>query len=97
MIKSLVIIPKSIAHAKAERFLSRHIASMKEAKGFIEIHSSDGPIMSPGGPTPHSNVMTSLWKSLEEFIAWAEKDSDEEDKNFMLENGATLIFYEVKD
>jgi hypothetical protein len=97
MIKSLLIMPKSIAAAKADSLLSRHISSMKGARGLIEINESEGAIMSPGGPTPFSNVVTALWKSLEEFIAWAENLASEEDKNYMLENGATVVFYEVKD
>jgi hypothetical protein len=97
MIKSLVIIPKSIEPAKVGSFLSRHISSMKGARGLIKINESDGSIMSPGGPTPYSNVLTASWQSLEDFIAWAENHASEEDKNYMLENGATLLFYEVKD
>jgi hypothetical protein len=97
MIKSLVIIPKSIEATKVASFLSRHISSMKGAKGLIEINESDGAIMSPGGPTPYSNVLIASWTSLEVFIAWAENHASEEDKNYMLENGASLLFYEVKD
>ena len=97
MVKSLVIIPKSIESAKVDSLLSRHISSMKSSKGLIEINESDGAIMSPGGPTPYSNILSASWKTLADFIAWAENHASEEDKNYMLENGATLVFYEVKE
>lgn len=92
-----VLIPKTMDTTDADSILSHQMLSMKEAKGNIEVNVSQGSIMSPGGPTPYSKVLTASWQSLESFMAWAQSPAGEKDKEFLLENGATLIFYDVKD
>ena len=98
MIKSLTLIPKSMEPEKIEDLSSRFISSMKAAKGLQLLKASDGHLMSPGGPPAYSKVFESTWDSLENFMAWAQSQNPEDhaDKNFMLENGAVLLYYEVK-
>jgi len=99
MIKSLTLFPKSMGPEKTEELSSRFIASMKAAKGLQALMASDGHLMSPGGPPTYSKVFESSWDSLENFMAWAQsqKPEDHADKNFMLENGAVLLYYDVKE
>ena len=72
---------------------------MKSADGLKTIRVSDGHLMSPGGPHSYSKVVESTWESLEVFMAWAQNQSPEmqAEKNFLLKNGAILLFYELKD
>ena len=99
MISSIALFPKSIDPDKLEELLSKQAASMKAAKGLQSLKASDGHLMSPGGPPVYSKVLESSWDSLESFMTWVEtqKPEDQADKNFMLENGAVLLFYEVKE
>jgi heme-degrading monooxygenase HmoA len=71
--------------------------SMREANGNTEVKLSKGSIMSPDGPTAYHKALTASWESLESFIAWAQSPAGEKDKDFLLENGAILVFYEVED
>jgi len=100
MIKSLTLFPKSMDPEKIEEISSRFISSMKSFNGLQSLESSDGHLMSPGGPPDYSKVLESIWDSLENFMAWVQqnqKPEDNADKDFMLENGAILLFYEVKE
>ena len=55
--------------------------------------------MSPAGPPSYSKVVETTWESLEDFMAWVQNQTPEmqADKDFMIKNGAVLLFYEVKD
>jgi len=99
MIKSLTLFPKSIPPEKIEELTSRFTASMKNAKGLQMLAASDGHLMSPGGPPTYSKVFESSWDSLENFMVWAQnqRPEDHADKNFMLENGAVLLYYELME
>lgn len=91
-----VLIPNSMDDIEADRILAHQTLSMSEAKGNIEVKVSEGAIMSPGGPTPYSRALTASWESLDSFIAWAQSPAGDKDKDVLLENGAILVFYEVK-
>ena len=99
MISSIALFPKSMNPEKIEELLSKQAASMKAANGLQSLKESDGHLMSPGGPPEYSKVLESSWDSLENFMAWvsSQKPEDNADKDFMLENGAVLLFYEVKE
>jgi heme-degrading monooxygenase HmoA len=99
MISSIALFPKSMDPEKIEELLSKQVASMKAAKGLQALKVSDGHLMSPGGPPAYSKVLESSWDSLENFMAWveAQKPEDQSDKKFLLESGAVLLFYEVKE
>jgi hypothetical protein len=99
MIKSLALMPNSIDAEKTDELLSKLTTSMKAAKGLQSLAASDGHLMSPGGPPDYSTVLESSWESLEYFMAWVEsqKPEDHNDKDFMIKNGAVLLFYEVKE
>jgi hypothetical protein len=72
---------------------------MKSTSGLKIIKMSDGNLLSPGGPPSYSKVLETTWDSLEDFMAWVQNQTPEmqADKDFMIENGAVLLFYEVKD
>ena len=99
MVKSLTLFPKSMDPEKIEELSSRFIESMKAIEGLQSLATSDGHLMSPGGPPAYSKVFESTWDSLENFMAWAQsqRPEDHADKNFMLENGAVLLYYEMKN
>jgi hypothetical protein len=100
MISSIALFPKSMTPEKIEELLSKQIASMKAAKGLNSLRMSEGDLMSPGGPPDYSKVLESSWDSLENFMAWVQQNQKSEDnayKDFMLANGAILLFYEVKE
>lgn len=99
MISSITLFPKSIDPPKIEEIVSRIISSMKSTSGLKKIKMSDGDLMSPGGPPSYSKVVKTTWESLEDFLAWAQNQTPEmqADKDFMIKNGAVLLFYEVKD
>ena len=96
MIHVQVLIPNTIDDSEANRILTHQSLSMKQAKGNIEAKLSRGAIMSPGGPTPYSMAMTAKWDSLENFIAWAQSPDGDKYKDVLLENGATMVFYEAE-
>jgi hypothetical protein len=99
MINSLALFPYSIGPEKLEDLLSSQIESMKKAEGLLAIKMSEGNLMSPGGPPSFDKVLETSWNSLEAFMTWAQNQtpSDNADKDFLLENGAVLLFYEVVD
>ena len=99
MIKSLTLFPKSLDAEKTEEIYSRLIPTMKSANGLQSLTESDGHLMSPGGPPAYSKVFESSWDSLENFMAWAQSPNPEgqADKDFLLQNGAILLFYEVNE
>jgi hypothetical protein len=99
MISSIALFPTSMNPEEIEELLSKQVASMKAAKGLQSLKASDGHLMSPGGPPAYSKALESSWDSLENFMAWVEsqKPEDKADKDFMLENGAVLLFYEVNE
>lgn len=97
MINVQVLIPNSMDDSEADRILEHQELSMREAKGNIYVKVSYGAIMSPGGPTIYSKALTAEWQSMESFIAWGQGPAGERDKDVLLENGAILVFYEVKN
>jgi hypothetical protein len=97
MINSLTLLPKSIDPERLDDLISKLIPSMKQANGLLELKVSEGPLMSPGGPPSYSKVIEASWESLEDIMAWAQTSAAQDDKDFMIESGAILLFYEVKD
>ena len=97
MINVQVLIPNSMDDSEADKILAHQELSMRESKGNIEVKVSNGAIMSPGGPTAYSRALTAAWQSLESFIEWAQSPAGDRDKDVLLENGAILVFYEVKE
>jgi hypothetical protein len=99
VIKSLALFPTSMNPEKLEELLSKQVASMKSAKGLQSLTTSEDHLMSPGGPPAYSKVLESSWESIEDFLAWvgSQKPEDQADKNFMLDNGAVLLYFEVKE
>lgn len=99
MISSITLFPKSIDSQKIEDIISRMVSSTKSMSGLKIIKVSDGNLMSPGGPPSYSKVVETTWESLEHFMAWAQNQTPEmqADKDFMIKNGAVLLFYEVKE
>lgn len=74
--------------------------SLKEADGLLSLKLSDGDVMSPGGPPAYSTVLEATFDSLENFMGWVDSPwvqspEAQADKNFMMEHGAVLIFFEV--
>jgi heme-degrading monooxygenase HmoA len=98
MIASLTLYPNSIEPGKLEALVSKQIESMKKAKGLQGIKASKDHLMSPGGPPAYAKVLETTWESLEDFMAWAQSQTPEAhaEKDFLIENGAVLIFYEVE-
>ena len=72
---------------------------MKKAKGLQAIKVSKDNLMSPGGPPSFAKVLESTWESLEDFMVWVQNQTPEDhaDKNFLIDNGAILLFYEVSE
>lgn len=99
MIKSITLYPSSLDLEKMETILSGQIASMKKENGLLSIIVSEGNLMSPGGPSPFAKVLETSWDSLENFMAWVQKQTQEEhaNKDHLIEKGAVLLFYEVND
>ena len=99
MISSIALFPKSMDPEKMENLLSKQASSMKAMRGLLSLKASEGHLMSPGGPPEYSKVLESSWESLEDFMAWVEsqKSENHNDKEFLLINGAVLLFYEVKE
>lgn len=97
MINSLGLFPNSIDPEKLDDLITKQTESMKKAKGNLAIKISEGNLMSPGGPPSYAKVLESSWDSLESFMSWVQNQTPSEnaDKDFLLENGAVLLFYEV--
>jgi hypothetical protein len=99
MISSIALYPKSIESEKLKELLSRFSNSMKSANGLKSMKVSDGDLMSPGGPPAYSKVVETTWETLGDLMAWVENQTPEmqADKDFLLENGGILLFYETQD
>ncbi len=99
MVNALALFPISMGTEKIEELISMQIDSMKKAEGLISIKTSEGDLMSPGGPPSYSKVLESNWSSLEALMSWVQSQTpaDNADKEYMLENGVVLLFYEVKE
>jgi hypothetical protein len=99
MIKSLTLFPTSLPAEQIEVITSELIASIKNEMGLQSIIVSEGSLMSPGGPPAYAKVIETSWESLESFMAWAQNRPAEENakKDFLLENGVALLYYEVTE
>ncbi len=100
MIHFLVLFPKSIDPDVVDRYVSDLNKSLKEARGLKTLTLSDGDLMSPGGPPAYSTVLEANFDSLENFMGWVnspwvQSPEAQAEKNFMVENGAVLVFYDV--
>ena len=100
MIHFIALFPKSIDLHIVDRYISGLNKSLKEVDGLLSLTLSDGDLMSPGGPPEYSTVLEATFDSLENFMGWAgspwvQSPEAQADKNFMMENGAVLIFFEV--
>ena len=100
MIHFIALIPKSIDLDFVDRYISELNKSLKEAGGLLSLTLSDGDLMSPGGPPAYSAVLEATFDSLENFMwwvdsPWVQSPEAQAEKNFMMENGAVLIFFEV--
>jgi len=42
-------------------------------------------------------VVEASWQSLEDFMAWVQSPAAQDDKDFLIQSGAVLLFYEVKE
>ena len=99
MINALALYPISMEPEKIEETLSRQIDSMKKGSGLLSIRASEGNLMSPGGPPSFSRVLETSWSSLEALMSWVQSQTPEDNaaKEYLLENGVILLFYEVKE
>ena len=97
MINSLTLFPKTIDPKLLEKITAKTISSMKSAKGIRRIYTSDGDLMSPAGPPTYSKVVEAAWESLEDFLDWTQSPSAQSDKDFLIENGAQLLFFELDE
>jgi len=100
MIQFIALFPKSLDLDVVDRYVSDLGKSLKEAQGLQSLMRSDGHLMSPGGPPAFSRVLEATFDSLENFLGWADSPwvqspEAQREKNFMIENGAVLVFYEV--
>lgn len=98
MINQLTLIPKTIEPERLSQIESKLIASLKQARGLLSLKISDGPLMSPAGPPAFVKVIEASWESLEDMMAWTQTPAaqGDGDKDFLIENGAVLLFYEIK-
>ena len=99
MVNTLALFPISMETEKMEELLSSQISSMKKAEGVMSIRVSEGHLMSPGGPPSFSKVLESSWSSLEALMSWVQSQTpaDNVAKDYMLESGVVLLYYEVVD
>jgi|GEM_PF-3596540 len=97
MINSLTLLPKSIDVERVDDLLSKLISSVKQANGLLKLKVNEGPLMSPGGPSSYAKVVEASWQSLEDFMAWVQSPAAQDDKDFLIQSGAVLLFYEVKE
>lgn len=97
MIIAVSLFPKSINTQRLEKALSKQIKSLESAEGLISLQVSKGDLMSPAGPPEYQKVVQVGWESLEDMMAWVQTPAAQDDKQFFIENGAVLLFYEVKD
>ena len=100
MIHFIALFPKSVDLGVVEKSVSELKESIKQAPGLDTLHVSKGDLMSPAGPPSYSRVLEASFDSLENFIGWVvspwvQSPEAEADKDFLIENGAILIFYEV--
>lgn len=99
MINAVTLLPNSIGKKKLEDLISRQTDSMKKSEGVLAIRISEGDIMSPGGAPGFGKILHTSWESLDAFMTWVlnQTPSEQADKDFLLENGAVLLYYEVVD
>lgn len=100
MIHFLALFPKSIDLDIVDSYISELNKSLKEVEGLLSLTLSDGDLMSPGGPPAYSTVLEAKFDSLENFMEWVDSPwvqspKAQADKNFLMENGAALLFFEV--
>ena len=101
MIQFLMLYPKSMDIEKVEKNIKDLEASMKNAPGCQSLKVSEGDIMSPAGPPAYSKVFEGVFESLEAFMGWvqspwAQSAEQQAEKNAMIEQGAVMLFYEIK-
>ena len=97
MIKALTLFPASSTPEAFEQTLTPLVASLKEAPGFISVHTSNGHLMSPGGPPPYSKVIEFSFDTLGNFLTWAQSSPAQAQKEGMKGIGPVMMYYEVKE
>ena len=98
MINLLVLFPKSIDAERSAEILSNLIQGLKPAEGVLSLKVSEGHLMRPDGPPSFNKVLEVAWRTLQDMMAWTETPAaNDEDKDFLLENGGIMLFYEVKE
>lgn len=100
MVNMLALFPRTTVSEKIDELLSTLIASMKEAEGLLSLRVSDGPLMSPAGRPSYTRVLEASWKGMDTLMAWTQTptvQTAQTDKEFMIESGVVMLFYEVDD
>ncbi len=97
MIKALTLYPASMDQETINSLVLKAISSMKQYKGLQSIEENKGQIMSPAGPPAYSKIMTATWDLMENFWAWVQSPDAQEDKDHLIENGVSLLIYEVNE
>ena len=97
MINMLIVFPKSIDPEVLDDLLSKLVPSIKQALGFLSLKVSEGSLMSPGGPPSYSKVVEASFESLEDFMAWTQTPTAPAAKDFMVNSGTIMLYYEVNE
>ena len=97
MINSLTLFPKSLDQYVMSDLISKLIPALQGAKGLQSLRVSKGYLMSPGGPSTYSKVIEASWGKIDDLMAWVQTPQAQVDKDFMINNGVLMLFYEVEE
>ena len=96
MIHLLYQFLKTTDPGALERFLETNlIPGLKQAHGLRALESSQGDLMSAGGPPPYSRVAEATFDSLEDLFAYVQSPTGLATQEFLEGERALIIFYEI--
>jgi len=98
MISNVILFPKSADTQAVDDFVANVLGpALKQAKGLHSLKVSNGPLMSPGGPTPYTKVVEANFDSLDDVMAFGGSASAQSTAEKMKALGGLILFYEVSD
>ena len=97
MLKVLALFPNTLDPALVEDILSKIVTAFKGVDGLLSLKTSEGNVMSPGGPPLYSKVFEASFVSLEAFMAWVETPAAKAQNDMFVEHGIVRLFYEENE
>lgn len=98
MIHVLTLFPAADDASALERYLEeRMLPAMQDTPGVRSVSRSRGPLMSPAGPAPYAHVVTSVFGSMGDVVAFGQSSATEAVRKEGEGFGALILMFEAEE